>query len=446
MPATLLPAEPLATVSPMTTTVALQRLANGRDADAWAAILQRHGPNILRLAQRIAGDAALADDICQETLLQIRAHAGQFRPLSSPAETEAMARGWIMRITCCTALKMLRFRKRSSQRDAAAAAASAAAYAPSAEDAVLSLEQSELVRREVAALPDGLRIPVCLHFYGDVSYDELGVALDCSQDAAKKRVQRGVERLRSRLACGGLIVGASALMSALAGAPAHAAEAVPLALDTQRFAAWQALLHSPSAPVLTGVATLGGITVMTKCVFGAVAVLLFALIGVQAVHVNSLEKEAQEARAAAAAASATTEKLKALEAQLAGCNGEVAALKAQASSRSEELSALQKKIGDLEKRPTAQGPGAPLEIALPPFVAKDAGAVAANGIVNDVIKHVADAAGNVRFEGINPEDMKIVINGVEIPAKGGNPPGQPGDKANPTTPGASFRLHRIACL
>ena len=104
----------------MSTSSALHRLAVGRDGAAWTAILECHGMDILQLAQRITGDKALSDDICQETLLQIREYAGRFRPLANPAETETAAKGWIMCIAYRSALGMLRQRRRRNQNEAQA--------------------------------------------------------------------------------------------------------------------------------------------------------------------------------------------------------------------------------------------------------------------------------------------------------------------------------------
>src|SRR5687768_15801406 len=98
-----------------TSATALRRLAAGRDAESWAVILKLHGTDILNTTRRILGDAALAEDACQETLLQIRDRAGQFR--GNGPDADASARNWIMRIACNTALHMLRQRKRAHKRD-----------------------------------------------------------------------------------------------------------------------------------------------------------------------------------------------------------------------------------------------------------------------------------------------------------------------------------------
>ncbi|MCZ7648411.1 MAG: hypothetical protein M5U26_24655 [Planctomycetota bacterium] len=67
----------------MNSAEALKRLARQRDLEAWTVLLERHGAAIQRVSRRILGDDALAEDACQETLLQLRDRAGAFTPRPS---------------------------------------------------------------------------------------------------------------------------------------------------------------------------------------------------------------------------------------------------------------------------------------------------------------------------------------------------------------------------
>jgi RNA polymerase sigma factor (sigma-70 family) len=51
----------------------------------------------------------------------------------------------------------------------------------------------------VRALPEKQRMAVFLRSVADLSYAEVGVALDCSQDAARRNVHEGLKRLREEL-------------------------------------------------------------------------------------------------------------------------------------------------------------------------------------------------------------------------------------------------------
>ena len=367
MNATLAPTQ---TQPRLSTADALARLAKWRDPVAWAAILEQHGAGILRVAQRATGDAALCDDVCQETLLQIRAHAGSFSPQASSQDAETAARGWIMRIACRTAYKMVRSRERLSLRETRAAGTVSAAV--SAMDTASLREESERVRRETMALPEAVREPLCLRFFGEMTFPELGVALGCSEEAAKKRVQRGLNVLRSRLVANGIAVSVAALTGALSQGSAHAAELPAAAAATtstsgaasaasvinpQQLAAWQALLQSSGAPSLSGIVTFGGLTVMAKTVFSAAIVALFAISGFQALSIHGLQSETAQTRAAAEQASNNAG---VFEKKLEESRAEIADLKAQLANQQKEAFALGNQLAELKKNAgstQAQWPG-----------------------------------------------------------------------------------------
>jgi RNA polymerase sigma factor (sigma-70 family) len=48
----------------------------------------------------------------------------------------------------------------------------------------------------VAGLGEGQRAAVALRYAGDLGYREIGLALDCSEEAARKRVSDGLRALR----------------------------------------------------------------------------------------------------------------------------------------------------------------------------------------------------------------------------------------------------------
>lgn len=344
----------------LSTAEALRRLAVRRDSEAWSAILHNHGVAILRLAQRLTGDKSLCDDVCQETLLQIRTHAGRFRPPERAQEVEAAARGWVMCIAYRTAVGMLRVSVRRSQNEAQARREQAA-QSNTELDSLLTSEQLAWVRNEIAGLPDLLRSAVCLHFYGEMSYPELSAALECSEKAARKRVERGVQQLRTRLSRGGLALGVGALAAALIGQTqmssagalgAASAAGVSNALTLGQLAAWQALLNNPATPLLAGVAKVGGVAIMTKYVVGVAAVLAFGLSTVQAVRLHSMGAEANEK---AAAMKALQERIDTLENQLSQTRGDTAALKSSVQSRNNELAAIEKKVNTLEQQSPSSG-------------------------------------------------------------------------------------------
>lgn len=205
--------------------------------EAWAWILHAHGAAILTAAQRILLDEALAEDACQETLLQIRDRAAQFKG-AGPNE-DAAARNWIMRIACNTALHLLRQRRRARRREELQVRECAVSVELEKND---KEDLAKLVRHELAAMPEKQRRALVLHFYGGLNYAQLAEELRCGVGAARVRVHRALKQLRERLAIFGILLSAGALVALLEYA--SNAGGLNALLSPERIERWQALLCS----------------------------------------------------------------------------------------------------------------------------------------------------------------------------------------------------------
>ena len=251
---------------------ALQRLATGRDPEAWEALLLVHGGDILHVARHVLRDEALAEDAMQEALLLIRDRADQFK-----GSDDAAARAWILRIACTAALQMLRKRRGDRAREDRMVQARASTVEPR-EDSALRHETLLAVNAELAHLPEADRLPLVLHYYAGLSYPELAAALACPEGTAKARVSRGVEKLRRRLALLGLVFAFGQLHELLVGSPTHAAGTE--AYSPKQFENWQSLLNSARKPqpVSSTLANSKGWSIMAKtCSAIAVLMLFFGL-------------------------------------------------------------------------------------------------------------------------------------------------------------------------
>jgi RNA polymerase sigma-70 factor, ECF subfamily len=177
---------------------ALARLARSRDPEAWADLLAGCGADIQAVARRLAGNAALADDAVQETLLQLRDQAGKF--VTSEAAPDDAARRWILRVTANTTLQLLRSRKRALARDRAAGADHR--QQTSAAEPHQHIERDETaasVRAALAELPETSRTPLVLHCVAGLGFSEIAAELRVPIGTAKTRVRRALEALRRRL-------------------------------------------------------------------------------------------------------------------------------------------------------------------------------------------------------------------------------------------------------
>jgi DNA-directed RNA polymerase specialized sigma24 family protein len=74
----------------------LARFIADRDGEAFAGLVQRHGPMVLAVCRRVSGDADLAEDAFQAVLLVLARRASDVKPGSS-------VRAWLYGVSVRTA-------------------------------------------------------------------------------------------------------------------------------------------------------------------------------------------------------------------------------------------------------------------------------------------------------------------------------------------------------
>jgi RNA polymerase sigma factor (sigma-70 family) len=180
----------------------LRRFRESREGDAFARLLQRHGPMVLALARRVLHDAQAAEDIFQAVFLTLA------RKASSIRRPEALA-CWLHGVTLRMALRAKHSRLRQRRRETHAPAAPP----PTPLDELTAAELLAVLDAELHALPEIYRGPLLLCYLEGLSQEEAGRRLGCSAGAVKGRLERGRARLQVRLQKRGL-----ALPAVLAGA------------------------------------------------------------------------------------------------------------------------------------------------------------------------------------------------------------------------------------
>jgi RNA polymerase sigma factor (sigma-70 family) len=145
-------------------------------------LLDDHGPTVHRFLVAAVGSVD-ADDCFQETCIAaLRAYPR--------LEHSGNLRAWLLRIAQRKALDA----HRAGARRAVPAERLPEVPVPPVEPVDGEPELWALVR----ALPRKQRTAVFLRTVADLSYEELGDALDCSQEAARRSVHEGLARLRER--------------------------------------------------------------------------------------------------------------------------------------------------------------------------------------------------------------------------------------------------------
>jgi len=154
--------------------------------EEFAHLVARHQGAVCAVAYAVLRDRALSEEVAQEAFLL----AWQKLPGMDPAPKLP---GWICGIARNLARNVAR-RRRSQEMN------TELVQDATPLDALLEREASQLARRALAELSEREREAVVLYYRGEQSMREVADALGISEEAAKKRVLRGRERMRQALA------------------------------------------------------------------------------------------------------------------------------------------------------------------------------------------------------------------------------------------------------
>jgi RNA polymerase sigma factor (sigma-70 family) len=156
----------------------------------FAAVLEQHGPALLRFCFVQAG-ADRAEDVFQETML---AALRAYDDLRDPGAVRA----WLFSIAARKAVDA----HRSATRTAVPAGGPELAEDLTLlgdDDPTATAAQDDALWREVAQLPEKQRQAVTLRYMADLKYGEIATAMAISEDAARRNVYEGLRRLRRDL-------------------------------------------------------------------------------------------------------------------------------------------------------------------------------------------------------------------------------------------------------
>ena len=196
----------------------LRRYTREDSQAAFATLTARYLNLVYAVCLREVHDPALAQDAAQAVFLLLARTASSFR-------SKTALPGWLFRTARFTA-QNARTREERRRRYEDAAAKEHAAMETSA-DTEAWAEIEPLLNSSLAALRETDRACVLLRFFQEQSLAEVGTALGLSEDAARKRVARSLDKMRGFFTKEGATVSAAALAVLLA---AHAAKSAPPAL------------------------------------------------------------------------------------------------------------------------------------------------------------------------------------------------------------------------
>jgi RNA polymerase sigma-70 factor, ECF subfamily len=158
---------------------ALVLRAQSGDREAFDALLEELAPALLRYVGRVTGDAALAQDVVQETLIAV------VRKLSW-LQDPSLFRPWAYRIASREAFRALRKRRVDIALD----------DLPSADYDPPDPWQRERVLASVGRLAPGSRAVITLHYLEELTLSEVAAVLDLGINTVKSRLAYGLAQLR----------------------------------------------------------------------------------------------------------------------------------------------------------------------------------------------------------------------------------------------------------
>lgn len=179
----------------------LQRHLDG-DAQAFAALVERYRGELFAFLARFTGDGALADDIFQETFLQLHLSAAVF-------DMTRRLKPWLFTIAANKARDALRSRTRHPMAPLDAAlpggGSDAATFAelipsdiPTPDQTVLNLETRRIVQSIVNDMPESLRTVIILCYFHEFAYKDIAEMLELPLGTIKSRIHAAVQFFAQR--------------------------------------------------------------------------------------------------------------------------------------------------------------------------------------------------------------------------------------------------------
>jgi len=197
----------------------LRDYARDRSESAFTELVRRHVDMVYSAALREThGDAPLAEDITQAVFSEVARKA--FQLCSHPALA-----GWLYTCVRQMTANARRAEDRRLRRELEAHTMNEVFSHDSLESDWRQIQP--MLDDAMHELDEADRAAVVLRFFEDRSHKEVGLALGFSESAARKRVDRALERLRTALAKRGVTTAASGIAVVIS---ANAVQAAPVGL------------------------------------------------------------------------------------------------------------------------------------------------------------------------------------------------------------------------
>ena len=169
----------------------MERIATSRDRAAFEHLFRHFAPKLKSYMRRLGADAAFAEDLAQETLVQVWRKAEGFDPgRATPAS-------WIF--TIARNLRIDRLRKQRFHEVELGAEIELDDTGRDGHERAMERIDAEKLLELVGSLPHDQMHVVRLAFFEGLSHSEIGARLDVPLGTVKSRLRLAFGRLRAAL-------------------------------------------------------------------------------------------------------------------------------------------------------------------------------------------------------------------------------------------------------
>ena len=174
------------------------------DADAFEQLVVAYRDQVFRLALRMCGNEADADEVAQEAFLSAWKALPNFRG-------DSQFSTWLYQLTTHAAIDLMRREKRQIAAEDITEV-SAPDPGPSPQQQAERSETRQAVRDAMGQLSPEYRQIVVLRFLEDLSYEEIGAALKLPSGTVKSRLNRAKSQLKDILSKSGNLFGSPSVI------------------------------------------------------------------------------------------------------------------------------------------------------------------------------------------------------------------------------------------
>ncbi|WP_245281698.1 sigma-70 family RNA polymerase sigma factor [Ensifer sp. ZNC0028] len=166
----------------------IKAVSRDRDRQAFALVFQHFGPRLKTYFLRLTVSSGLAEDLVQETMLNVWRKSSYFDPARAGVAT------WIFTIARNIRIDHLR-----RQRDPSKLPPDPEEMPASVEEHVLGAERDERVRRALAELSAEQQTIIRLSYFSEKSQSDIATELGIPLGTVKSRTRLAINRLRTLL-------------------------------------------------------------------------------------------------------------------------------------------------------------------------------------------------------------------------------------------------------